>query len=218
MYSNLIYHEVSYDSDSMDFERFEKLGQALPTNSQKWAPKRKRDYLAGRFCAKKCLSTFDLESFEIASNEDRSPIWPRGYCGSITHTKTYACAVVASLDVYRSVGIDSEQIMKESTFDRVKRQIATDTELDIVSQVSKQPRIALTIIFSAKEAVFKAVYPLVKKHFYFEAFEITDITDSYVLGRFVANLNNEFKINTSLKITYKVSDDRVDSLVTIKNR
>lgn len=217
MFKDLIHHFVDYEQKVFDYQRFEKLGHRLPENSSKWAAKRKRDYLAGRYCASQCLAHYNLEKFEIIANDDRSPIWPQGYCGSITHTSTYASAVVAPTDLYQSIGIDSEHIMKQSTFTRVKKQIATQKEFDLVSSIYKNECQALTILFSIKEAVFKAVYPLVKRHFYFETFEIIEVQKNYLIGRFVITLNKNFFLNKQLKIKYNLVGDRVDSLLAIKN-
>ncbi|MCO4781598.1 MAG: 4'-phosphopantetheinyl transferase superfamily protein [Candidatus Cloacimonetes bacterium] len=217
MFSQLIHRSVDYDNDPIDYKYFEKLGQSLPLGSETWAAKRKRDYLAGRYCANECLSQVALQGFEIRSNADRSPIWPSEYCGSITHTKTYACCVLTSVNQYRSVGIDSEHKIIETTFKRVKRQIASDKEFDLVKSFIEDDCLALTIIFSCKEAIFKAIYPLVKKHFYFDAFEITHVQDSYLLGKLLIDLDSSFCKGTCLKMKFRVIEDRVDALVTIKN-
>ncbi|MCJ8347657.1 4'-phosphopantetheinyl transferase superfamily protein [bacterium] len=212
------FHKFEYSFDEIDFEYFLERGIILPNHSDNWAKKRKRDYLAGRYCAMKCLQDFGFplnSGFQILSNKDRSVLWPEGYCGSITHTSQYVASVVARCKDFRSLGIDSENKMKRRTFDRIKRQIAKDNEIEMVQQKLGDEQLALTLIFSAKESIYKSVFPISKVFFYFEAFCIDTIDADHLEGYFTKDLNPEFTKDSRMSIFYEIHQDRVDTLVKI---
>src|SRR5260370_12550496 len=68
-----------------------RLPQALRYATQK----RQREFLAGRWCAEEALQCLGAGSTHVAMAEDRTPIWPDGVVGSITHTDDFAAAAVA---------------------------------------------------------------------------------------------------------------------------
>ncbi|PCJ16735.1 MAG: hypothetical protein COB02_15295 [Candidatus Cloacimonadota bacterium] len=214
----IFYHDIEYKSDSYDYQYFLNLNLHLPDKSDSWASKRKRDYLVGRFCAReafKQVSVFDTSHFQLIKNEDGTSNWPTGFCGSITHTKDYACAVIAQSNKILSIGIDCEYKIKDKTFQRVKKSIASDSEINIVNKFTQDEQLALTLIFSAKESVYKAVFPLVKTFFYFEAFQIDTINQNYIEGFLTKDLNQNFSMGKKVKIQYKITNQRVNTLVLI---
>src|SRR5260370_12098794 len=88
-----------------------RLPQALRYATQK----RQREFLAGRWCAEEALQCLGAGSTHVAMAEDRTPIWPDGVVGSITHTDDFAAAAVAWAADIAWVGIDSEQIICPAT-------------------------------------------------------------------------------------------------------
>jgi enterobactin synthetase component D / holo-[acyl-carrier protein] synthase len=100
--------------------------------------KRRREFATARALAREGFERFfDVRGFDLLNAEDRSPIWPRGIEGSISHSDTRAW--VALVDAtFGTIGIDGEGR------DELKRDL--------------RGRRALTL-FSAKEALYKAQYP-----------------------------------------------------------
>ena len=105
----------------------------------------------------------------ILRGEDRAPIWPAGFVGSISHTDTWCAAAVARADDLRSIGIDLEPAtpLKEALW----RRVCTQAERDTLSGLANA---GLTgkVLFSAKEAVYKCQYPLTRRFLGFHAVEI----------------------------------------------
>lgn len=64
------------------------------------------------------------------------PLWPAGLCGSITHSKGMAAAVVASRQHWQGIGLDAEPLMSPSRSQRLAGQILTPDELQRL-QVSR---------------------------------------------------------------------------------
>jgi enterobactin synthetase component D len=122
--------------------------------------KRKAEYLAGRIAAKYALDNAGYSSHEVTSGAYRQPLWPKGLIGSISHSDRQAIAAVMPVNhvLYQGIGIDIEAVMAPALADDVKQQILSAEELATVSQIGVSFELALTIVFSAKESLFKAVF------------------------------------------------------------
>jgi 4'-phosphopantetheinyl transferase EntD len=119
------------------------------------APKRRRDFALGRFCAHAALVQMGRDIPAILMAASGTPAWPDGVVGSITHTRGYAAALVAPQDRFRAIGIDAERIggVTEALMPRLFE--ATEREW-LMALDAENRAVALTIFFSAKEAFYKA--------------------------------------------------------------
>lgn len=88
---------------------------------------------------------------KIERDEERVPIWPEGFVGSVTHKGTIVLAAVAHADDYTALGIDLER--RDRTFGTHAGRVAPEG-LPPVEPESD----ATLITFCAKEAIYKAVY------------------------------------------------------------
>ena len=70
--------------------------------------KRRREFACGRHFARRCFRALGRPDGPLPANPDRSPRWPDGLVGSITHTDTYCAAAVARADDIAGIGIDVE--------------------------------------------------------------------------------------------------------------
>ena len=114
---------------------------------------RQRHFALGRLCARRALSRLGAPPGELVQRKDRSPEWPVGIIGSITHTKGYCAAAVARMDRYAGIGVDAESRPVDSS---LWDQICTNQELLwLLSQPDGSRATMATLIFSAKEAVYK---------------------------------------------------------------
>jgi 4'-phosphopantetheinyl transferase EntD len=126
------------------------------------AEKRRRDFRAGRACAHLALAALGVHDVAIASGPRREPLWPPGIVGSITHCPGYVAAAVAFGEHLLALGIDAEQWGAAGS--DLESFICTPAELDRYRD-SEHP-CWRTLVFSAKESLFKALYPL--RHFELE--------------------------------------------------
>src|SRR5438034_5985768 len=69
----------------------------------------------GRACAAELLAELGARETSVAMAADRSPVWPQGYVGSITHTDDLLGVAVARRKDFRSIGIDAEAIIQPGT-------------------------------------------------------------------------------------------------------
>lgn len=124
--------------------------------------KRRREFAAGRGCARRVLAKLGWPGFAILSGEAREPIWPPGILGSITHCPGY-CAAAATRDCQpdglRGVGIDAE--VNRPLPDGVLGLTCTARER---ARLVGIPGVSVpTLVFSAKESVYKAWYPVARR-------------------------------------------------------
>ena len=131
--------------------------------------KRRAEFTMGRIYAHGALSRFGLESEPILRNhETREPCWPDSVWGSITHSAGVAAVAVGSKKDIKGVGIDMESLSRSVDFN-IRRHVCVDSELEwLESLPTKQANRALRIIFSAKESIFKCIYPSTKTYLSFK--------------------------------------------------
>lgn len=128
------------------------------------AERRQRGFSSGRHCAHLAQQTLGLTP-EPIGRADRIPIWPSSSVGSITHTNAVAAAVASTR--LTSVGIDLEVAGRVE--EKLYRMLFTASE---TSRLSNYEFDAATVAFSAKEAGYKAIYPLGQKFIGFKEAEI----------------------------------------------
>lgn len=130
---------------------------------------RRAEFTAGRAAARAALATLGLPDQAIPWAPDRAPVWPAGYCGSITHTGPLCLAVAAKLRDAASVGVDLE-LWGPMPGDTAAA-VATPAEC---ATLPDPPERAARRIFSAKEAAYKAQYRLSGTLFGFDTLCFTD--------------------------------------------
>jgi 4'-phosphopantetheinyl transferase EntD len=135
--------------------------------------KRRLEFAAGRHYARTALQAFGAELGPIAVSPDRCPIWPSGIVGSITHTDHYAAAALASTSEFHAIGIDLEHLVPLTS--QMVDLVTTDTERQSWTKRAWRPELQnqlALLTFSAKEAAFKAYYPLRRRTLNFNDIQI----------------------------------------------
>jgi 4'-phosphopantetheinyl transferase EntD len=143
----------------------------LPALTKMSAPRR-CEYSAGRHAARNALAQFATYQKPIIQGQDRAPIWPTGFTGSISHTNEHCIAVVAKTNDLNSIGVDIEP---NSDLDQqIISEICGSNELSWINAQPLTQRGKLArLIFSAKECAYKCQYPLTHQIFGFDTFHIT---------------------------------------------
>lgn len=150
-------------------------GVELPPQLGKAAFKRKAEFLAGRHCAREAIRQLAPcdSAPDIPITAAGLPSWPDGIVGSITHAGGFVSAAVALRNDAISVGIDCENLMTKKVALEIATLVATPSELAAaMAQTRLDENDALTLLFSAKEAVFKCLYPLTGLFFTFLDVEV----------------------------------------------
>jgi 4'-phosphopantetheinyl transferase EntD len=134
---------------------------------------RRREFVTTRALARTALAGLGLPPVPIPRGEAGAPGWPDGVVGSLTHCAGYRAAAVARRGDMRTVGIDAEP--NEPVPDGVLAAVADSGERAAVAALAAAaPGIAWDrLLFSAKESVYKAWYPLTARWLDFLAAEVT---------------------------------------------
>ena len=128
----------------------------------RFATRRKLTYAGGRYAMRELLRRFQLASRPILTDERGAPILPEGLRGSISHKDEVACALVTR-DTTAYYGVDVEGVPGPS--DDLASHILTERELAQVSSMSDDQRpLELSLRFSAKESIYKALDPYVRRY------------------------------------------------------
>ena len=132
--------------------------------------KRRAEFLAGRFAALQALRGLGVAELP-GRNEDGSPRWPAETVGSITHGAGRALCCVARSSELRGVGIDAERLMSDDVKLELRRRICSPSELGLgaeeLSELGEHELVSL--LFSAKESLYKCLYPSVGRFMDFHA-------------------------------------------------
>ncbi|MDN3381022.1 MULTISPECIES: 4'-phosphopantetheinyl transferase superfamily protein [unclassified Pseudoalteromonas] len=164
-------------------DEFERISNAVV--------KRKAEFLAGRYCARLAQEAIGLQVAKLPVGQHRNPIWPENTNGSITHSGHLAFAAVARRSLVPYFGIDYEEVMEPDLADKLMHTIINNQEKHYFEKFQFSFSFMLTLAFSAKESLFKTLYPLVNQYFDFSAAELIDFQYS----------NNQFTLRLTEQLT-----------------
>lgn len=181
------------------------------------ASKRQAEYLAGRVCAHEALRLATGTPGMPATGADRAPLWPAGATGSITHGAGFAAALAAPREEWLGLGLDVERRLSPARADRLAGQILTPGELRSWSNLDEERRaLLLTLTFSLKESLFKALYPLVQRRFYFHDAELLDHDeDGQARLRLLTELSPQWRRGAQIDGQFQLIDEHLLSLASI---
>ena len=148
--------------------------------------KRRNEFVTVRHCARVAMGRLGVPDAPILKGETGEPRWPDGLVGSLTHCEGYRGAVVGRNTDVRSVGIDAEP-----------HGLLPGGVLDAISLPAERQEIGSLpaglhwdrILFCAKEATYKAWFPLTERWLGFEDAQITfDVDSAGTTGGFVSRI------------------------------
>jgi 4'-phosphopantetheinyl transferase EntD len=135
--------------------------------------KRRREFTTVRHCARAALARLGVPPVPILPGERGAPRWPDDIVGSMTHCAGYRAAVVAPAAHLATVGVDAEP--HEPLPAGVLATITVPTERPLLERLaSARPGVHWDrLLFSAKESVYKAWFPLTGRWLGFEEAEVS---------------------------------------------
>jgi enterobactin synthetase component D len=201
--------------DTATVSDFTDQGLTLPKNLAAAVHKRKIEYLLGRLCIKRCFEASGETPLIVAMGEDRSPIWPKSWVGSVSHSKGQIVAVLGRSHQYAGLGIDLEALI-DNPSTALQTQICSDREeleqlqkaLDLTEQQ------ALTLIFSSKESLYKLIFPRYRKFFGFQAARVEHRSESGLVIELREKLSDSFPAFRKWTVDWQsINAETVETLI-----
>lgn len=144
--------------------------------------KRRAEFTTVRACARDALAKLGYPPAPLLPGERGAPGWPEGVVGSMTHCQGYRAAVVARAEEVATLGIDAEP--HEPLPDGVLASIARPEELIALAALPAGGPAWDRLLFSAKECVYKAWFPVGRRLLDFRQATVVILPD----GRFTARM------------------------------
>jgi 4'-phosphopantetheinyl transferase EntD len=134
-------------------------------HAESMGPERRAEYETGRALARRALAALGVPDADLPPDRDRVPAWPAGYCGSISHARctgvSLCAAAAAPRDLCVSLGLDVECVRRFEP--RLVRRIVTPAEEHRLTDQGLDALDCAVTVFSAKEALYKALFPLTRQ-------------------------------------------------------
>jgi enterobactin synthetase component D len=192
----------------------------LPVDLRRSVRRRQLQFVAGRYCALEAIRKLDRHraSGTLGRAPSGAAQWPEGLVGSITHTEGFVSAAAAHGRDALGLGIDSERFMSARLTADVSHLVATSAELsEVTAAVGLNPCEGLTLAFSAKESIFKCLYPLVGRYFDYLDAELCGIDlERHCFGaRLRVDLSEALTAGLTLCGKFELGDEAVHTGVTL---
>ncbi|HZM76903.1 MAG TPA: 4'-phosphopantetheinyl transferase superfamily protein [Candidatus Limnocylindrales bacterium] len=120
---------------------------------------RRREFTTVRHCARQAMTRLGINPVPVLRDPKGAPLWPEGVVGSMTHCAGYRAAVLAPATALPSIGIDAEP--NAPLPKGVARLVMSPAEREALH--SNGDVAWDRLLFSAKESIYKAWYPVVKR-------------------------------------------------------
>jgi enterobactin synthetase component D len=188
----------------------------LPESLRDATLKRRAEFWAGRHCLRQALTALGWgDPTPIGIGPHREPLIPANYVGAVTHTRGYAWAAAARTEDLAGLGVDAEGVVDARRAAVLRDRVLRPEELEEVGSRGLEEHAHLTMIFSAKESIYKALFPTVRRFFGFEAARLIEIDGA--AGVFRWELTEELApvlpTGSSGDGSFHLEDDRVHTAV-----
>jgi 4'-phosphopantetheinyl transferase EntD len=131
---------------------------------------RRKQFTAGRVLAREAWQRLGVPAQPLLNDEQRVPRWPAGIVGTITHTHGWCAAAVAKNTLFCALGADVEAAtpLERGLWERICR----PTERRLLESSGERGGVLGKALFSAKESIYKALYPSVRVFLDFQSMQI----------------------------------------------
>lgn len=136
--------------------------------------KRRREFATVRACARDTLAKLGLPPAPILPGLRGAPQWPAGLVGSMTHCEGYRAAALSRATDVIALGVDAEPdgVLPDGVLDLISLPEEREMLVALASGWPDQPGSSAAhwdrLLFSAKESVYKAWFPLTHRWLSFE--------------------------------------------------
>ena len=217
---NYSYSSCDYSWQHYNHDCYKRYGIQRPAELANATARRHCEFIAGRHCASQAIQSLQqspdsASQAQIPMQPDRSPRWPGGIIGSISHSDGRAMAVVGSADKYAGLGIDCETLLTDSGATEITDMVLEPLEKALLLNRQGDFGFLLTLAFSAKESLFKALSPSFTVVKSFHDFSIYSISANKLILRPTKRLNGNWSETTEFRIDYTRQEKQLLTMAVI---
>ncbi len=233
-FTRLIGSELSYCGCNFSWQHFRqscfnRYGIQQPLELKDTSAKRQCEFIAGRTCASQALKNLyripaTAGEIQIPIQSDRSPRWPTGVVGSISHSEGWAMAVTGRSHSLAALGIDCEVVLTDQAAGEIADLVLHPRDRKFLSDQLTIGTL-VTLAFSAKESLFKALntkvlnsktlLPPSANIKSFHDFTIYSISDHKIILRPSKRLNDSWATTTEFSIDYVKQSAHIVTMAVI---
>ncbi len=187
----------------------------LPARLKAAVPKRQAEFIAGRTLASVALKKLGFPETLIPIGKHRSPVWPKGIVGSISHNASFAVACAKLTEDNSAMGIDIETLFTESQANEVQDLICHQEDFKWFNQPPLSYVQLITLIFSVKESLFKAIYPNIQRYLEFQDAKLIDLNIETSVGRLELMIKNSHNTSRYYEFEYQWVDNNIITFISV---
>lgn len=122
---------------------------------------RQSEFIGGRLAFGAIFADLGVRRAAVLSDEHGAPVVPEGFCGSISHKRDLAVALLARGEPGLGVDLEDTSPLREGIAERV----LVPEELEAVRALPADRQWVDTVArFSVKEALYKALHPHLRRY------------------------------------------------------
>lgn len=200
---------ADYDESLFSPALFEGLAITCPDTLNRAVAKRHAEFLAGRALARLGQTTLGFDTGPVPIGPDRAPVWPQDQLGSISHSKGRCACLIMPQGNDVLPGLDIEAIASGNALKAILHGTVTAQDRKLLEQADDLA-VAATLCFSAKEALYKSLYPKVRHFFGFDHAQLCALPDANRLRlELTKDLGEHFKAGTAFDICFETRGSHV---------
>lgn len=203
---------VRVNHAQFDSSWFAQQALARPAQIAASVAKRQAEFFHGRLCARAALEQHGYPGADVPIGPSREPVWPSGIIGSITHNQALAAATVLPLGPYTGAGIDIETVMGADAWKGMIDIVLSDAEIAYMRTLAHVAPfgVLMTLVFSAKESFYKAMFGTVRRFLDFSTIALThaDMARRTLSFRITDAECAALHGSKECKIAYRVIDEK----------
>jgi len=171
------WHEarVIFDASLFQENDLKNYSYQLPLKFETYHPHKKAEFIASRLAMEALFKELGITFPAPVRLSSLPPSWPSGYLGSLAHTKGLAIVALASEKKLKGVGVDCERMERCEQVEKIWDKISNQVEREFFKKNGWHEPHWKLVLFSVKEALYKAAYPRVQEYFGFEQAQIVGI-------------------------------------------
>ncbi|NLF25754.1 MAG: 4'-phosphopantetheinyl transferase superfamily protein [Deltaproteobacteria bacterium] len=195
---------------------------ALPAEesllSERAIEKRIFQFRAGRAAARAALEQLGFKPAPpLLRGPQGEPLWPANVKASITHCDQLAAAAATIAPEIKGIGLDLEGLRRPLRYN-ICSYIACPSEQEWIETLPKEQTTRTITMFSVKESIYKALFPICLQFFGFKDVVLTPTKPGTFLARLVKTLCPELPANLEFEVGYTLSAEYVLTHATLYNQ